>query len=148
MNVTTLQIAMAYNAIANHGKLIAPKLLKGESNFPFAQIISEKVAEKIIDMLNSVVEESGGTAQKARVDGYNIAGKTGTVRKTLITGGYAKDSYMAIFAGIAPAFNPKIVVVIIIDDPKGEKYGGGSVAAPIFSKITRHILKVMGIPSH
>ncbi|WP_224728197.1 peptidoglycan D,D-transpeptidase FtsI family protein [Cysteiniphilum sp. JM-1] len=148
MNATALQIATAYSAIANGGKLIPPTLLKRnkKEDIEAFQIINSDIAEKVVDMLTSVVEGLGGTASKARVPRYHVAGKTGTVRKA-IAGGYASDSYMATFVGIAPSSNPRIVTVVVIDDPKGEAYGGGSAAAPIFAQITEHILRVMGVPA-
>jgi len=147
MNATALQIATAYSAIANRGKLIPPTLLKRNENETIQgyQVINSEIAEKIIDMLTSVVEGLGGTASKAQVPQYHVAGKTGTVRKA-IAGGYASDSYIATFVGIAPSSNPRIVTVVVIDDPKGEAYGGGSAAAPIFAQITQHVLRVMGVP--
>ncbi|WP_440615650.1 peptidoglycan D,D-transpeptidase FtsI family protein [Cysteiniphilum sp. 6C5] len=148
MNATALQIATAYSAIANGGKLIPPTLLKRnkKEDIKAYQIINSDIAEKVVDMLTSVVEGLGGTASKARVPRYHVAGKTGTVRKA-IAGGYASDSYMATFVGIAPSSNPEIVTVVVIDDPKGEAYGGGSAAAPIFAQITEHVLRVMGVPT-
>ncbi|WP_225629916.1 MULTISPECIES: peptidoglycan D,D-transpeptidase FtsI family protein [Cysteiniphilum] len=148
MNATALQIATAYSAIANGGKLIPPTLLKRnkKEDVEAFQIINSGIAGKVVDMLTSVVEGLGGTASKARVPRYHVAGKTGTVRKA-IAGGYASDSYMATFVGIAPSSNPRIVTVVVIDDPKGEAYGGGSAAAPIFAQITEHVLRVMGVPA-
>ena len=148
MNATALQVATAYSAIANRGKLIAPTLLKRnkKEDIEAHQVINAEIAEKVVDMLTSVVEGSGGTASKARVPRYHVAGKTGTVRKA-IAGGYALDSYMATFVGIAPSSNPQIVTVVVIDDPKGEAYGGGSAAAPIFAQITEHILGAMCVPA-
>ena len=147
MNATALQLAQACTAIANGGKLIPPTLLKrnkGEEISAY-EVINQEISEKMLDMLTSVAEGLGGTASKARIKEYHVAGKTGTVRKT-IAGGYASDSYMATFVGIAPSSNPRIAVVVVIDDPKGEAYGGGSVAAPIFAEVTAHVLKVMGVP--
>ncbi|MFZ9035016.1 MAG: peptidoglycan D,D-transpeptidase FtsI family protein [Francisellaceae bacterium] len=143
MNATVLQLAAAYSIIANGGKMVRPTLLKRETPMQQSlQVIKAETSKKMIDMLRSVVEEQGGTAPKARTQDYLIAGKTGTVRKA-IAGGYATDSYMVTFVGIAPASDPKIVTVVMIDDPKGESYGGGSVAAPISAKINEHVLKVM-----
>ncbi len=146
MNGTALQIAKAYATIANDGKMVPPTLLKRSQNEPAPSypIISKAIANKMVDMLSSVVEGRGGTASKAKVPSYHIAGKTGTVRKA-IAGGYATDSYMATFVGIAPASHPEIVVVVVIDDPKGEAYGGGSAAAPVFAEMMSHVLPVMGI---
>lgn len=144
MNATALQLASAYSAIANHGKRMVPSLIKREKVSDGVQVIDSVIADKLMDMLTSVVESRGGTASKAKVKNYHIAGKTGTVRKA-VAGGYATDHYMATFIGIAPATDPKIVTVVVIDDPKGEAYGGGSAAAPIFAEMISHILPAMGI---
>ena len=95
-------------------------------------------------MLENVVEGEGGTGAKAKIWGYHMAGKTGTTRKA-IKGGYATDDYMAVFSGLAPATNPELVVVVVVDGPKGESYGGGSVSAPIVAKIMAQSLKVLGV---
>ncbi len=148
MNATALQIAHAYSAIANGGKLISPTLLKRNENEDALgfQVINSEIAKKMVDMLTSVVEGVGGTSSKARILQYHVAGKTGTVRKA-IAGGYALDSYTVTFVGITPSSNPRIVIVVVVDDPKGEAYGGGSAAAPIFAQIAEHVLIVMGVPA-
>ncbi|TNF65525.1 MAG: penicillin-binding protein 2 [Gammaproteobacteria bacterium] len=146
MNSTALQLARAYAALANGGKLVRPTLLRiaDKNQIESLQVIKPKAAIQTLDMLTSVVESPGGTGKKARIEGYLVAGKTGTVRKP-IPGGYATDAYMGLFAGIAPADNPKYVIVVVIDDPKGESYGGGTAAAPVFAEIAEQILRLKAL---
>jgi len=147
MNATPLQLVQAYTAIANGGKLIRPTLLKtNEKEIEAFEVINQQISKKMLDILTSVVEGTGGTASKAKIKQYHVAGKTGTTKKA-IAGGYAANNYIATFVGIAPSSNPKIVTVVVIDDPKGQAYGGGSAAAPVFVKITEHVLRVLGIPA-
>lgn len=147
MNATALQLARAYAAVANGGKLIRPTLLRKNdpSQVEAVQILKPDAAKETLDMLTSVVEEAGGTGNRAQIPGYLVAGKTGTVRKP-IAGGYATNQYMGIFAGIAPANNPQYVIVVVIDDPKGDSYGGGSTAAPVFAEIAAQVLRLKAIP--
>ncbi|WP_235826816.1 peptidoglycan D,D-transpeptidase FtsI family protein [Facilibium subflavum] len=147
MNATALQIAQAYAAIANGGKLIHPTLLRHDPQIPTQgyPVIDKDISAKMLDMLTSVVEGLGGTASKARLSRYHVAGKTGTVRKA-VAGGYATDSYMATFVGIVPSSDPQFVIVVVIDDPKGQAYGGGSAAAPVFTEIAAHVLSMLGVP--
>ncbi|MCF6766065.1 penicillin-binding protein 2 [Thiotrichales bacterium 19S3-7] len=146
MNSTALQLARAYAALANGGKLVRPTLLRisDKSQVESVQVIKPKAATQTLDMLTSVVEAPGGTGSKAKIEGYQVAGKTGTVRKP-IPGGYATDAYMGLFAGIIPADNPNYVIVVVIDDPKGESYGGGTAAAPVFSEIAEQILRLKAL---
>ena len=106
--------------------------------------MSRDTAESLRAMLESVLGPEG-TAQRARVAGYRVGGKTGTVRKS-ITGGYAEDRYKAVFAGIAPITRPRLVVVVVIDEPGGEEYYGGHVAAPVYAEIMARTMRVLGIP--
>ncbi|MBQ0721751.1 MAG: penicillin-binding protein 2, partial [Gammaproteobacteria bacterium] len=101
------------------------------------------VAEQVRIMLKGVVSKAG-TAPRARVHGYSIAGKTGTVKKA-IAGGYSEDNYLGIFAGMAPASDPKLVMVVVIDEPKAGDYYGGLVAAPVFSRVMSGALRLMNI---
>ncbi len=86
-----------------------------------------------------------GTGNKANVEGYRVAGKTGTVHKTVV-GGYSEDRYLSLFAGMAPASNPRLIAVVIIDEPKGDQYYGGLVAAPVFSNVMAGALRLLDIP--
>ena len=94
-------------------------------------------------MLKTVTED-GGTATRAQVVAYSVAGKTGTVHKAGV-GGYADDRYMAVFAGVAPASNPRIVTVVMIDEPNLDKYHGGEAAAPVFARVVTDALRILNV---
>jgi len=102
------------------------------------------VAATVVKMLEAVVSREG-TAPLAAVPGYRVAGKTGTAKKS-VAGGYADDKYLSLFAGIAPASNPRLVMVVMINEPGGEDYYGGLVAAPVFSKVMSDALRILNIP--
>lgn len=135
---TTLQVAQGYSILANGGKKQTVSLLKKEQLEPAQTVLDPQVASQVLQMLKAVVAR-GGTGVRAQVKGYEIAGKTGTARKA-IKGGYADDQYTVLFAGIAPADNPKYVMVIMVDDPRGDNYYGGTVAAPVFAKVMSQVL--------
>lgn len=142
LTVTNLQLAQAYSVFANRGMFQQVSLLKRTEKPVKQQVISAKIARQVVDMLEEVTE-LGGTATRAQVDAYRIAGKTGTSHKAE-AGGYAKDRYFALFAGVAPASNPRIVAVATIDEPHGD-YFGGLVAAPVFSKVVSDALRLLNI---
>lgn len=141
LQVTTLQLAAAYAAIANNGRWRAPTYIKGNINDDKA-LIDPKIANTVNDMLINVVR-ADNTGNKAIIEGYEIAGKTGTAR-IAANGGYS-DTYIASFVGYAPAHNPRLVVAISITDAKGEDYGGGAVAAPVFKNIMQNSLRILNI---
>ena len=95
-------------------------------------------------MMTEVVGPEG-TAQQAAVAGYRVAGKTGTAKKS-IDGGYQKDDYVSVFAGIAPASNPRLVMAVMIDEPTQNGYYGGVVAAPVFQEVISNALRILDIP--
>ena len=141
LQVTTLQLASAYAAIANNGRWRSPSYLKGESN-PDKAIIDPMVANSVTKMLENVVSQYN-TGHNAMIEGYRIAGKTGTA-KIAEKGGYA-DKYIASFVGFAPVSSPKLVVAVSITDSKGDEYHGGDVAAPVFKKIMQESLRILNI---
>jgi cell division protein FtsI (penicillin-binding protein 3) len=143
LSVTPLQLAQAYTAIANDGWLRSPALVRSSERAPARRVMSERTALEVRRMLEAVVA-IGGTAPKADVPGYRVAGKTGTVRKP-IPGGYARDRYMAAFVGLIPASAPRLVAVVTIDEPSGKKYYGGQVAAPVFAEVMSATLPLLGI---
>ena len=106
--------------------------------------MDEDIAREVVLMMEGVVQKHG-TAKKARVPGYRVAGKTGTVHKAA-GGGYEDHRYLAMFAGVAPVEEPEIALVVVIDDPKGGSYYGGQVAAPVFSRVMAGLLRVKNIP--
>ena len=142
MSSTPLQLAQAYTAIANRGEFKALSLLAGGEG-PSQRAFSQEHADMLIEMLSTVVAE-GGTAANAQIDGYSIAGKTGTVHKNSKRG-YEVSKYQSIFAGMAPASNPQLVGVVVVDDPKGQRYFGGAVAAPVFSTFLENALPLLGV---
>lgn len=143
MAVTPLQLAQAYQVLANGG-VKQPLTLIRKTPEVGKRVMSEKVAKQVTQMLETVVGPKG-TARRAKVEGYTVAGKTGTVHK-VGRKGYEDESYLALFAGMAPSNDPKIVTVVVVDDPSGREYYGGEVAAPIFSRVTQASLRLMNIP--
>ncbi len=150
LSVTAMQLARAYAALATDGRPLPVSFLRrseaqaAELASLYEPVLSENSLRKVRRMLERVVEE-GGTGTRAAVPGYHIAGKTGTVKKSG-AGGYVEDSYLALFAGLAPASNPRLAMVVMIDEPRGEKYYGGAVAAPVFSKVMAGALRMLDIP--
>lgn len=146
LSVTPLQIATAYAALGNGGRLIAPTFIKGQHNEP-RQVLDPDIAREIVRMMQTVTEP-GGTATRAAILGYHVAGKTGTARKAS-AGGYARR-YVAFFAGLVPVENPRFSMVIVIDDPDtsrgGSTYGGGYVSAPVFRATMEGALRLMDVP--
>ena len=143
ISVTTLQLAQAYTAFANGGEVKPVSLLRQDAAVPGRQVMSEKTADALLGMLENVIR-TGGTGTRASIPFYRVAGKTGTVHK-LSKGGYQDDKYLAVFAGLAPASNPRVVAVVVIDEPGGTEYYGGEVAAPVFSRVVAGALRLMNI---
>ena len=142
MTASTLQIARAYATIANQGRKPTVSLVKSTQSASSEAVLSPQVAHQLMDMLKVVVTQ-GGTGFRAVIQGYRAAGKTGTARKAK-PGGYSSD-YVALFAGIAPADNPRYVMVIMVDEPQGGYYYGGSIAAPVFRQVMQRILPMTGV---
>jgi len=145
ITATPLQLAHAYSVFANDGVQQPISLLALEGTVPEGKrVISRETAAQILAMLHAVTNDDG-TAKKARVPGYQVGGKTGTVHKVGV-GGYEANKYVALFAGIAPIDHPRIVTVVVINDPKGALYGGGAIAAPVFSEMTGATLRILNVP--
>ena len=143
LSSSALQLARAYGAIANDGVVQAVSLVREEHHAKGDRVMSATIAKKIRTMLQGVVSPAG-TAPRAQIHGYSVAGKTGTVKKA-IAGGDSEDKYLGIFAGMAPASDPKLVLVVVIDEPKAGDYYGGLVAAPVFSRIMAGALRLMNV---
>lgn len=139
--VTPLQLAQAYAVLANEGKKLPITFLKSKP-LSAKQVLDPIAARSVNKMLQLTVAD--GTAQRARIPGYSVAGKTGTVRK-VNQFGYTDDNHMAVFAGFAPATNPRLVMVVIIDELKSDEYYGGQVAAPVFSKVMFNALRLLNV---
>jgi cell division protein FtsI (penicillin-binding protein 3) len=149
--VTALQMLDAYNTVANGGVLVTPKLVKATVDgdgkqvatpaSPRRRVVSEKTAAQVTNMLTEVVKQ--GTGTEAAIDGYTVAGKTGTARKPY-KGGYKQGAYLATFAGFVPAENPRLSAIVVLDEP-AQMYGG-LVSAPVFAKVAQYGLRLFRIP--
>ncbi len=158
MAATGIQLAMALGALANEGRLMQPLLVKRvldgngqvlESWQPreVRQVVSEKTARTVLDLMQGVVEPDG-TGRRAYIPEWPVAGKTGTGQKPhLRRRGYSEEMWVNTFFGVAPADDPEVVVVILIDEPKGKKHGGGLIAAPAFKRLMEKTLGYLGVPS-
>ena len=142
LSVTPLQLAQAYAALANGGTLMPPTFIKGGQGEGRAAM-SPKIARDVLAMLEDVTKP-GGTAQKAAILGYHVAGKTGTAR-TASGGGYTKK-YVSVFAGVVPMDRPKFATVVVINNPRGRDYYGGLVSAPVFHNVMDGALRLMDVP--
>ncbi len=148
MSMTSLQLARAYGVFASGGKLLPISMLR-KTDQQLAEveqvpaIFSPQTVDKVVTMLTAVVSEQG-TGSRAAIPGYSVAGKTGTVHKT-VKGGYAEDKYISVFAGLAPASDPRLVLVVMVNQPDRGVYFGGEVAAPIFSKIMGGALRILNV---
>lgn len=150
LSVTPLQITSAYAAIANGGVLRSPQIIRAVDGKRVAppkgtRVISRETSSSVRSMLEGVFAP-GGTAAEVSIPGYKLAGKTGTAEKVdAKTGEYSKANYIASFVGFAPAAKPKLLVSVVVDEPKGEIYGG-AIAAPAFGKITEFALTHLRVP--
>jgi cell division protein FtsI (penicillin-binding protein 3) len=140
LSVTPLQIAQAYAAIGNGGRLRAPTFVAGTQS-PDAAVLDPQIAGTLVGMLTHVVDEGSGV--KAAVPNYRVAGKTGTSRKAM-AGGY-QSRYISVFAGLVPSSAPRLAAVVVIDDPRGDVYYGGLVAAPVFGRVMPGALRLLDI---
>jgi cell division protein FtsI (penicillin-binding protein 3) len=159
ISVSAIQLATAVSAIANDGILMKPYVVQAITDKngevvekfnpqPVRRAISSETAEIVRKMMEKVTEK-GGTGTKAAIDGYKVGGKTGTAQKIDENGTYSKGKYVSSFVGFAPAENPEITILVMIDEPKKDHYGshyGGVVAAPVFKKIALQTLNFMNIP--
>ncbi|MBE9562847.1 MAG: penicillin-binding protein 2, partial [Proteobacteria bacterium] len=138
----------AYAMLGNDGVLPPVRFLKkdnsqhslGDEN---SQVISAQVARQMLNILTEVVKP-GSTGEQAQITGYTVAGKTGTVRKSII-GGYSESNHLALFVGIVPANKPRLVMAVLIDEPRQAEYYGGKVAAPVFAKVMKETLRLLNI---
>ncbi|HEX9627146.1 MAG TPA: penicillin-binding protein 2 [Acidiferrobacterales bacterium] len=143
ISVTALQLAHAYAALANDGVLVPLTLTRRDQPVKGDPVMSVTTARQVRAMLELAVS-ADGTGSAARVPHYRIAGKTGTVHK-LSGGSYAENNYIASFAGFAPASDPRLVMMVMIDDPSGSAYFGGQIAAPVFSRVMAGALRLLNI---
>ena len=139
LSVNALQLARAYAALANDGLLPSLQLVVGQRTAPPQRAVSVKVARQVRRLLEDVTV-GDGTGVEAAVAGYRVAGKTGTVRKPTV-GGYFEDRHQSVFIGMVPAENPRLVGLVMIDDPRNKQYYGGQVAGPVFSRVMRSAVR-------
>lgn len=142
LSVSLLQIAHAYTAFARDGDMVSLTLLKREGRPTTVQAYSPEVAREVRAMLEAAAGPDG--AKLASVQGYRVAGKSGTARK-VVDGKYSKSLYRSSFAGFAPVSDPRVVVAVMLDEPKGGAYYGGRVAAPVFSEVVGKSLRRLGV---
>ena len=143
LSSSALQLARAYTALADDGVLHSVSLLKREEDDDAVRVFSAKTAKSVRKMMETVLMKDG-TAYEGRVDGYTAAGKTGTVKKAG-AGGYTEKNYFAVFAGMAPATDPRLIIVVMIDEPSAGQYYGGLVSAPVFSKVMAGALRILEV---
>jgi cell division protein FtsI (penicillin-binding protein 3) len=140
-----MQLAQGYTSLGGDGLLRSVSFLPvNKEELAGVQALKPATSRAVRSMLERVVQ-SGGTGTKAQVPGYRIAGKTGTVKK-VTRDGYSHDNYLSVFVGMAPASKPRLIMSVVVDDPKGQKYYGGDVAAPVFSKVMAGALRLLDIP--
>jgi cell division protein FtsI (penicillin-binding protein 3) len=144
LSVTPLQLAQAYATIGAGGIHRPISFRKLDAAPPGQRVMPAKVARDLVGLMEGVITTVGATGHKAAVPGYRVAGKTGTAWKA-IPGGYSTDRYLSVFGGVVPASDPKLAVVVMVDEPHGGLYYGGDVAAPVFSAVSSGALRLMSV---
>ena len=144
ISVSLIQLARAYSIFARDGELAPLTLVRSDMPVAGRRVISAETARAVREMLEMAVQP-GGTAPRARVMGYRVAGKTGTAHK-LENGGYAAHKYISSFVGFAPVSDPRLVIAVMIDEPSTGQYYGGAVSAPVFSQVMQGALRSLGVP--
>lgn len=143
ISVSLMQLARAYLVFAREGDLVPLSLTRVDMPISSGnQVFSPQTAHEVRAMLEMVVQP-GGTAPKAQIPGYRVAGKTGTAHK--LDGGIYTNRYVSSFVGFAPASDPRLIVAVMIDEPSGKSYYGGDVAAPVFARVTADALRALGV---
>ncbi len=143
ISVSALQLVRAYSALANDGILPTVAFIAADQpSNDGRRVIDKHIAREVRNMLESVVTD--GTGHRAAIPGYRVAGKTGTSHRS-VSGGYAEDRYVSVFAGFAPASRPEFAAVVVIHDPKAGQHFGSVVAAPIFSEVMSHALRIQNV---
>ncbi|MDX5372230.1 MAG: penicillin-binding protein 2 [Pseudomonadaceae bacterium] len=145
VSVTAIQLAHAYATLANDGQVLPLSMTRVDRQPVGAQVVPVEVAKTLQAMLQQVVEAPRGVF-RAQVPGYHVSGKSGTARKASVgTKGYTENAYRSMFAGFAPSSNPRIAMMVVIDEPSKGGYFGGLVSAPVFSKVMAGSLRLMNI---
>jgi cell division protein FtsI (penicillin-binding protein 3) len=144
ISVSLIQLAHAYTIFARDGELVPLSLVRTATTAGGTRVLSPEVAREMRAMLESAVQP-GGTAPRARIAGWRVAGKTGTAHKQE-NGGYAASKYVSSFVGFAPVSEPRLVIAVMLDEPSDGQYYGGQVAAPVFAQVMQGALRLMGAP--
>ena len=144
LSASTLQLARAYGVLASNGVRKEVSLLPVDSAPEGVRIIDEEIADEMRYMLHAATGKKG-TGNRATIKGYSVGGKTGTLHKPNSAGGYHERVYMSAFAGFSPIDNPRLVTVVVVDEPSQGDYFGGVVAAPVFSEVTGNALRLMQV---
>ena len=146
LTVTPLQLAHAYAVLGAHGVDRPVSLRKVEGEVLGERVIDAAVADEVLRMMEHVVTQTGATGTRAALDGFRVAGKTGTAHIAL-NGGYDTEHFRATFGGVVPASQPKLAAIVMIDDPVDDGHTGGEVAAPVFANVMAGALRLLGIPA-
>jgi cell division protein FtsI (penicillin-binding protein 3) len=144
LSVTPIQLAHAYATLGSGGISRPVTLLRVNQPVQGERVLDERIAHELLEMMESVVSQDG-TGSRAALAGYRVAGKTGTARKAS-GGSYLTDQHIATFGGVVPASRPRLAAIVVIDEPSGQLYHGGDVAAPVFSNVMAGALRLMGVP--
>lgn len=145
MNTTPLQLASAYATLAAGGVRRPVTFRRVDGTVRGERVMDETVAREVVGMLEQVVSDDG-TAKRAGIEGYRVSGKTGTARVSGGATGYREGQYLALFAGMVPSSNPRLAAVVIIRNPRGGRFYGGEVSAPVFAEVMSGAVRLMGIP--
>jgi cell division protein FtsI (penicillin-binding protein 3) len=143
ISVSLLQIARAYTVFTNEGQLLPLSLMRQESQ-PIGKRLYGKDAIAEVNRMMEMAVMPGGTAPRAQVPGYRVAGKTGTAYKPE-NGGYNERKYVSSFVGFGPVTDPRFIVAVMLDEPAGPRHAGGDVGAPVFSSVMGSALRMMSI---
>ncbi len=146
LSISLLHLARAYLVFANDGFIPALQLIEGEDIGKERRVFSRQTMDQVVAMMERVVTGERGTAPRAAVPGYLVAGKTGTTYKNR-NGQYSDKGYQSLFVGLAPASDPRFVAAVFIDEPTRNGYYGGTVAAPVFSELMEHALRLYAVDS-
>ncbi|PWI34663.1 peptidoglycan glycosyltransferase FtsI [Vibrio albus] len=142
ISVTPVQLAHAYATLGSYGLFRPLRIIKDDEKMTPVQVVGQQNTKRVLDMMETVTQK-GGTATRAAVPGYRVAAKTGTSRKAT-AGGYS-DEYVALVAGVAPVSNPKVAMVVVVNEPQGDDYYGGKVAGPVFSEVMKATLQLLNV---
>ncbi len=144
LSASPLQLARAYSILANNGLRQEVTMVASDTVAESVRVIDAQLTATVRQMLEAAASDKG-TGKRAMIDGYSVGGKTGTLHKVKAGGGYDQHRYMSAFAGLAPVDNPRLVTVVVIDEPRDGDYFGGLVAAPVFSEVTGNALRLLQV---